>query len=75
MKIKDALLDEQPVGIRDGNMFKDNYSIELDDFRKNVSNGKWTQIFLFYQIRWSHDGFWWANDQNLKKFYYSFLKV
>ena len=44
LKIKDALLDEQPIGIRDGNMFKDNYSIELDEFRKNVSNGiNWLQ--------------------------------
>ena len=44
LKIKDALLDEQPVGIRDGNMFKDNYSSELDAFRKNVSNGiEWLQ--------------------------------
>ena len=44
LKIKDALLDEQPIGIREGNMFKDNYSIELDEFRKNVSNGiNWLQ--------------------------------
>ncbi|MED5272346.1 MAG: DNA mismatch repair protein MutS, partial [Candidatus Thermoplasmatota archaeon] len=44
IKIDEALLDEQPVGIRDGNMFKENFSKELDEFRKNVAEGiDWLQ--------------------------------
>ena len=44
MKIDDALLEEQPIGIRDGNIFKENFSNELDDFRKNVAEGiNWLQ--------------------------------
>jgi DNA mismatch repair protein MutS len=44
LKINEALLNEQPIGIRDGNMFKENYSNELDEFRKNVSEGiNWLQ--------------------------------
>jgi len=44
LKIDDALLEEQPIGIRDGNMFKDNFSTQLDTFRKNVSEGmNWLQ--------------------------------
>ncbi|MED5485292.1 MAG: DNA mismatch repair protein MutS, partial [Candidatus Thermoplasmatota archaeon] len=44
IKIDEALLEEQPVGIRDGNMFKENFSKELDEFRKNVAEGiDWLQ--------------------------------
>ncbi|RAH16117.1 MAG: DNA mismatch repair protein MutS [Methanobacteriota archaeon] len=39
LKINSALLEEQPIGIKDGNIFRDNYSDELDDFRKKVTQG------------------------------------
>ena len=45
IKINEALLDEQPVGIKEGNLFKENYSEDLDEFRKNVTKG----------INWLHE--------------------
>jgi len=45
INIDEALLDEQPIGIREGNIFKESYSPELDIFRKSVSEG----------INWLHE--------------------
>ncbi len=38
--IADALLDEQPSTIRDGGMFRDGWSQDLDGHRKKVAEGK-----------------------------------
>ncbi len=38
--IQSALIDQQPLSIKEGGMFRGNYNKELDNFREKISNAK-----------------------------------